>query len=131
MPPGLAVMDRALLFPGAMFRRLTGWTPPASGWSSHGHHAYGASWKTSPRYGDRHDDDVTAQMSDPVAGTYWRRMSMICCGHSAAFREITYQRFTAWPPAVPTAALIRTGVPLVISPVATTTDPATAAHSAR
>ena len=67
-PFGLAVMDSGVVLPCAAFRRVAGWTPPARGWSSIGHHQPGLSCRTSPRYGDGPDPVTAAQASVVVSG---------------------------------------------------------------
>src|SRR5450755_358855 len=85
---------------------------------------------TSPRYGVTPMLDIVDQMSVAVTAAKRRKAASTCCVHSSAFRWITRQRLSATPPMVPHAARIRTGTPVVISPVATGEAPLASAASA-
>src|ERR1039458_9106731 len=85
---------------------------------------------TSPRYGVTPMLDIVDQMSVAVTAANRRKAPSTCWDHSSAFRWITYQRLTVTPPIVPMAARIRTGTPVVISPVATAEAPGASAASA-
>ena len=89
---GDGTMLSTVVEPVAAFRRLVGRTPPARGWSSHGHHQPGSSIATSPRYGVGQIPDADCHTSDVVAATWFRRLGRRVSGHDWAFRCQQYHR---------------------------------------
>src|ERR1035441_19860 len=85
---------------------------------------------TSPRYGVTPMLDIVDQMSVAVTAQNRRKAASTCCSQFSAFRWMMRQRLSTTPPMVPHAARIRTGTPVVISPVATAVTPAARAASA-
>src|ERR1035437_11128941 len=85
---------------------------------------------TSPRYGVTPMLLIVDQISVAVTATNRRKAASTCCSQFSAFRWIMRQRLSTTPPMVPHAARIRTGTPVVISPVATAEAPGASAPSA-
>src|ERR1039457_2968091 len=85
---------------------------------------------TSPRYGVTPMLLIVDQMSVAVTAQNRRKAASTCCSQFSAFRWMMRQRLATPPPMVPHAARIRTGTPVVMSPVATAEAPGASAPSA-